>query len=196
MIPAGFAGKSRPPAPRARRVPSRLICPSTRRPRGRQTPARALADSLGCGSSGGTGTARTEAGKSPITTGLLGRRRPLWSAEERVKPTAVQARSRQVWTRPRLQTGQNAGQPRLLPPDRLQLRGFCVTPEEPHPNHQAATLDSHAECVECGHEQNRVIGRERVARTAARPLGGSPSCQARGQNRPPVSALARGGLIR
>ena len=42
-------------------------------------------------------------------------------------------RSRHVRIRPRLQTGQNAGQPRPLPPDRPQLRGVCLTPKEPHP---------------------------------------------------------------
>ena len=46
-------------------------------------------------------------------------------------------RSRHVRTRPRLQTGQDAGQPRPLPPDRPQLRGFCLTPREPHPRPRA-----------------------------------------------------------
>lgn len=63
-------------------------------------------------------------------------------------------------------------------------RNPCPVP--PPPNHQAATLDSHAECVECGHEQNRVSGRERVARTAARPLGGSVLPGPGGTDRPPV----------
>ena len=42
-------------------------------------------------------------------------------------------RSHHVRTRPRLQTGQNAGQRHPLRPDRPQRRGFCLTPEEPHP---------------------------------------------------------------
>ena len=87
----------------------------------------------GCGSSGGTATARTEAGKSPVTTGLSGRRRSLWSSERRVNPSSRPGGhatsgfgrgSRPVKTR---------GNRALCPPDRIQLRRFCLTPEEPHP---------------------------------------------------------------
>src|ERR1019366_5940445 len=94
-------------------------------------------DSEGCGSSGGTGTVRTEAGKSPVTTGLSGRSRSLCRRRSESIPAAAQAPSRQVWTRPRLQTGQNAGQPRPLPPGSPATPGIL-----PHSRRAAPTLDS------------------------------------------------------
>ena len=102
-------------------------------------PAASTPATPGCGSSGGTGTARTEAGKSPVTTGLSGRRRSLWLSEKRVNSSSRRGGhatsglgrgSRPVKTR---------GNRALCPPDRPQLRGFCLTPEEPHPHRRAGS---------------------------------------------------------
>jgi hypothetical protein len=95
-----------------------LVDPAAARPS--SSPPRARG--RWCGSSEGTGTARTETGKSPsnhgtfrVAGGSCGRRR-----RESI-PAAAQARSRQVGTRPRLQTGQTRGNHAraLCPPDRL-----------------------------------------------------------------------------
>ena len=45
-------------------------------------PVASTGAQVGCGSSGGTGTARTEAGKSPVTTELSARRRSMWLSEK------------------------------------------------------------------------------------------------------------------
>ena len=65
--------------------------------------------------------------------GTFGSRRSLWSSEKRVNSSSrpgghatsgLGRGSRPVKTR---------GNRALCPPDRPQLRGFCLTPEEPHP---------------------------------------------------------------
>ena len=95
---------------------------------------RAAPLSAGCGSSGGTGTARTEASKSPVTTGLSGRRRSLSSSEKRVnssgRPGGHATSGLGRGSRPVKTRGNRA----LCPQDRPQLQRFCLTPEEPHPS--------------------------------------------------------------
>jgi hypothetical protein len=94
---------------------------------------------MGCGSSGGTGRSGPEAGESPVTTGLSGRRRSLWSSGKRVNPSSRPGGHATSGLGRGSRPGQNAGQPRPPPPGPPATRGILPHSRRAAPSPWAPT---------------------------------------------------------